>query len=198
MRLTQADWVLVALHELGGSTSPVDIEDVAVKAHNLAPELFGWRRHPELPALEAVKKALSNARQRNRERFVVASPDGHQLRLTPEGLRRARGFAGATSADAGGRLGSESALRRPIGRRLLRMERHPAFQNWLTKGLSGVDRYDLADLLDCPSSAPTNLFKERLQIAATSALNMGRESLATFFEDTLAGLDGVLSSGPNR
>jgi hypothetical protein len=53
--------VTIALSELGGAQRPVDTEEIAVKAHELAPTAFSWRLYPELINLELVRVALVDA-----------------------------------------------------------------------------------------------------------------------------------------
>ncbi len=53
--------VVLALAELGGAGRWVDTEDVAVRARELAPEAFSWRKYPEQIDLDGVRVALHDA-----------------------------------------------------------------------------------------------------------------------------------------
>lgn len=59
--ISKPELVTLALGELGAADEPVDTEDVAVKAHELAPTAFAWRRYPEHINLELVRVALVDA-----------------------------------------------------------------------------------------------------------------------------------------
>lgn len=59
--ISKPELVTLALGELGAGERPVDTEDVAVKAHELAPTAFAWRRFPEHINLELVRVALVDA-----------------------------------------------------------------------------------------------------------------------------------------
>lgn len=59
--ISKPELVTLALGELGAAGEPVDTEDVAVKAHELAPAAFAWRRYPEHINLELVRVALVDA-----------------------------------------------------------------------------------------------------------------------------------------
>ncbi len=59
--ISKPELVTLALGELGAAREPVDTEDVAVKAHELAPTAFAWRRYPEHINLELVRVALVDA-----------------------------------------------------------------------------------------------------------------------------------------
>jgi len=62
--------VLMALAQLGGQTRPVDTEDVAIKANELMPDAFSWRKYSQYIDLERVRLALKNAASAG---FVVGS-----------------------------------------------------------------------------------------------------------------------------
>jgi hypothetical protein len=59
--VSKPELVTIALSELGGAQRPVDTEEIAVKAHELAPTAFSWRLFPELINLELVRVALVDA-----------------------------------------------------------------------------------------------------------------------------------------
>ncbi len=52
---------VLALAELGGASRRVDTEDAAVRARELAPGAFSWRKYPEQVDLEGVRLALRDA-----------------------------------------------------------------------------------------------------------------------------------------
>jgi hypothetical protein len=53
--------VVLALAQLGGGERWVDTEDIAVRARELAPEAFSWRKYPEQIDLDGVRVALHDA-----------------------------------------------------------------------------------------------------------------------------------------
>jgi len=59
--ISKPDLVTLALGELGGAQHAVDTEDVAIKARELHPGAFAWRRYPEHINLELVRVALVDA-----------------------------------------------------------------------------------------------------------------------------------------
>jgi hypothetical protein len=61
--LKQFELAVAAVAKLGGDNKSIDTEDVAVEAHRTAPSLFSWRKYPELPNLELVRVALSDAKK---------------------------------------------------------------------------------------------------------------------------------------
>jgi hypothetical protein len=75
----------------------VDTEDAAVKCHELAPDLFSWRKHKEQINLELVRVSLSDAKKQ-KYGGLVAGSGREGWRLTTKGLDwvRLQGNRGAT------------------------------------------------------------------------------------------------------
>lgn len=71
--LSQSEVVTLAVYLLGGEDHAVDTEDVAVKAHELAPGRFAWRKYPEQINLELVRVYLSDAKKLQRGALVQGS-----------------------------------------------------------------------------------------------------------------------------
>ncbi len=84
-KLTNHEVVTIAVYALGGDLRDIDIEDIAVKAHELAPGRFAWRKYPEQINIEAVRKRLWDARNEAKGGYVIGS-DRHGWRLTAAGL----------------------------------------------------------------------------------------------------------------
>jgi len=92
MSLTSAshsDLVVLAVYLCGGAGHAVDTEDAAVKAHQLAPSRFAWRKYPDQINLELVRVSLSDAKKPDKGSLLAGSGKTGWT-LTPEGLRWAR------------------------------------------------------------------------------------------------------------
>lgn len=53
----------LAVYLLGGGRRSVDTEDIAIRCHDLAPEMFSWRKHADQINLELVRVSLSDAKK---------------------------------------------------------------------------------------------------------------------------------------
>jgi hypothetical protein len=71
--ITRADLVIWAVLLLGGDQKRIDTEDVAVKAFQLDPKSFCWRKHPDQINLELVRVNLSNAKKPENGAFLTGS-----------------------------------------------------------------------------------------------------------------------------
>ena len=83
------DYVVVALSALGGASRPVDIEDIAMEAHRLAPHRFRWRKYPEQVDIAGVRDGLSDARKKENGELVVGDRK-HGWTLTEAGIELAQ------------------------------------------------------------------------------------------------------------
>ena len=186
---TLADYVLVALLQVGGAEAMVDLEHVAVKAHLLAPQMFRWRYY-DLPDVAKVRTAFKDGDRRAAGRLVLKGDRGRARMLTAEGLKKAHSLEGRLVKTA---VKDDAAMRRPINRELVQMERHPGFLKWQERGMEAVDHYDLADMLACAPGSPRSVFLDRIERARTLATEWGRDQLAEFLKDCAVGLDALMN-----
>ncbi len=87
--LSQPEIVTLAVYLLGGDRGPVDTEDVAVKAHELAPSRFSWRKYTDQINLELVRVSLSDAKK-PKYGARVDGPGERGWTLTAAGLEWAK------------------------------------------------------------------------------------------------------------
>jgi len=57
----------------GGNARSVDTEDIAVKANEIAPGRFAWRKYPDQINIDTVRKRLWDARKVDKGGFVSGS-----------------------------------------------------------------------------------------------------------------------------
>lgn len=81
--------VVLALASLGGAERWVDTEDVAVRARELAPAAFSWRKYPEQIDLDGVRVALYDAAKESYGHLVEGSVRSGWS-LTPAGVEWAK------------------------------------------------------------------------------------------------------------
>jgi hypothetical protein len=73
-KYSNSEVVTLAVYLLGGRDRFIDTEDIAIKAQELSPGRFGWRKYPERINLELVRVGLSDA--------AKSGPQGGLLRGT--------------------------------------------------------------------------------------------------------------------
>lgn len=81
---TNKDIVTIAVYQLGGALRHIHLEDVAMKASELAPRRFCWKKYPDQINLELVRLTLKNELGSLDSRVLGGIRDGWML--TPAGL----------------------------------------------------------------------------------------------------------------
>lgn len=153
---------LLALFDLGGSVRPVGTEDVAMRAAQVAPRAFRWKRYPEQVHLEAVRLALKAGKEHSPPLAVGTVRQGWQL--TPEGVQACESVRGTPPA-----LLQEETRR---------VSHSPAFRTWQGRGAVAVTKTELLDLLRVDEYFPEARRRERV-IALLNAVR-GNPELESF------------------
>ena len=130
----QYEVAVLAVYLLGGASRSIDTEDVAVKCHEIAPEVFSWQKHKDQINLELVRVSLSDAKKK--QKGALLSGSGREgWRLSSRGLdwvrdreKRGLGFVTRDIRHAPSKAGSIDSVRRERERqRLLSTD---AWQAW--------------------------------------------------------------------
>jgi hypothetical protein len=123
--LTNCEIVVIAAFGRGAATAHIDTEDIAVKANEIAPGRFTWKKYPDQIDIDAVSKRLWDAR--NRGLVVGSERDGWQLTVT--GARFARSHRETVGFESSMRLSlKERQWRRAEKLRLLTTAAHTKFR----------------------------------------------------------------------
>jgi hypothetical protein len=86
---TNPEIVTLAIYLLSSGASYVDIEDVAMKASQLSPGRFAWRKYPDQINIFQIASSLSDARKEKNGNYVVGSMQSGWM-LTDKGLKFAQ------------------------------------------------------------------------------------------------------------
>jgi hypothetical protein len=125
--LSNVEVVVLAVYVLGGDQTPVDTEDAAMKANELAPGRFNWLKYPDQVNLEHVRVRLSEAKQPKHGSLLTGGgPKGWHL--TPAGAAWAsrnihRAAAGSAGKDL---MDRDQTLRRRLRNEEVRIRGLPA------------------------------------------------------------------------
>jgi len=155
---------LLALHDLGGERQAVDTEDVAMRAAQVAPKSFRWRKYPDQVDLERVRIALKHNKEHEPALVSGGIRDGWQL--TAEGLKECLKFRGASPV-------ADSAEAK-------RMRLSKAFATWSGEHKDALRREDVLELLRVNDYFPES--KRRQRAAAVVNAAAGDAELEYFVE----------------
>jgi predicted SprT family Zn-dependent metalloprotease len=80
------DALVFALYLLGGADKDVDVEDMFLKCHELAPARLSWRTRPDIPDYKKVSKALQSV-EASTHVGLFHHTNQYSRRLTVDGNR---------------------------------------------------------------------------------------------------------------
>ena len=83
--LSNHEVVTLAVYLLGGACAFIDTEDIAIKANEIAPRRYAWKRYPDQINLELIRVSLSDAKKSAKGSLVLGSGNQGWM-LTPNGL----------------------------------------------------------------------------------------------------------------
>jgi hypothetical protein len=172
-RYTGKDIGVIAVHRLGGALRFVHSEDVAMKAAELSPRRFCWKKYPEQIHLDLVRLVLKNELAQGAPRIAGGVRDGWML--TPIG------FAWCISNDRG--QGNAALLDRVHGE-LERVKNTAAFGKALAGRLGDVSTVEIEALLHIDHYTTSRGRKEKaLALANTAVLDKELRSVLTMLTD---------------
>jgi hypothetical protein len=175
---------LWALHQLGGASSFVEVEDVFFTCFELAPKRFAWRTRPDLPDYKKCAKALQEAEAR-RPPLLVKTTDGYGRQLSVEGqIWINANTQRLATLLAVGRVVPEPR-KRPQARLLAEIERSELYTAWLVDRSIPTEKWRFAELLRCSPDSEPQLWNKRLQVLRSAAFAAEETQILGFLEKLL-------------
>lgn len=169
----------LALYYCGGVGEFVDVEDVFVKAYELAPDRFGWRSK-EIPNYKSLSKALRDLEGKYPD-FTIRTKDGLSRQLTAEGVHWVTGNEQRLGRSAR-EPQTNPATRRPTQRLLNELRDSSLVQAYIGGSEPELTRYNLAEVLLLTPDSPAESWRERLEALRAAATAANRHDLVTFLE----------------
>ena len=125
--LANHELVVLAAYLAGAESTLTDTEDIAIKANELAPGRFSWRKHKEQINIEAVRKRLWDATKPEKGAYLIGS-EKVGWRLTKAGFDFAHHHISAGNVTQPNRVPASQAERTAQAREIKRMMNEDAFQ----------------------------------------------------------------------
>ena len=153
------DIVIIAVYQLGGALRYIHLEDVAMKAAELSPRRFCWKKYPDQINLESVRITLKGELGLPNRR--VLGSIRHGWMLTPEGLSWCL-------ATASGR--DDQALLDEIRREIDRAKKTAAFSKTISHRAKDVATMEVDALLRVNDYFTARNRRERIIALANAAV----------------------------
>lgn len=169
-RVPNHQLVVMAVYLTGGHGSAIDTEDIAVKANEIAPGRFSWRKYKDQINIETVRKRLWDATKPEKGALLIGTEkDGWSLTKAGYDLAHALVQQGTLQGTDSART---SKLERAIQtREVRRMLSEVAFQKISQRGGDTPTRADAERFfrIDDYVDAPARIAKvERFRIFAAT------------------------------
>lgn len=177
---TNSDVFLWALFELGGADAFVDVEDVFLRAFELAPMRLSWRTRPDIPDLKKCSKALQYLEATTPGLLVKQGSDFR--RLTVDGQQWIENNLDRLAAALGSRQVVQPPRARFSSRLVSEATRSDAFQQWTTDSGLSEEKWKFAELLRCAPDSSRAIWRDRLETLRSAAYSGGRTDLLDFLD----------------
>jgi hypothetical protein len=159
--------VTIAVYLLGGDVKYIDTEDVAVKASEIAPGRFAWKKYPHQINIENVRTFLSDAKKAKNGAYLTGSGKKGWL-LTPNGIDFVRGNIQRLNGRGVPEPGFSARDRQWIEHEGARLLASAAYETAKTLGVRAVSLSDIWDFfrLDVYTTDDNRLLKIRRALNA--------------------------------
>ena len=124
--LANHELVVLATYIAGGQATTVDTEDIAIKANELAPGRFSWRKYKNQVNIEAVRKRLWDATKAEKGGYLIGS-EKTGWRLTKAGFDFAKSKLNALGPKPATKQRTSQNERVTQNRELKRLQHEEAF-----------------------------------------------------------------------
>ena len=186
VELSNVDIALYALYKLGGDTTPIHTEDIALRCFELVPERFSWKKYPQYPELDPARFALLDAAKseygklaRRVLRKIAGRTQSHWV-LTPAGVDYMRERLELLSRLETAQIvvGAEHTEE---DRFVAQVKKHIGFRKFITTGTcQSVEKYEFTDLLHCSLDASPKVVRDRFERLKARAEKAGDEEVKRF------------------
>lgn len=177
------DLIVWALYLAGGAGNWVDVEELYLKAFELAPGRLSWRTRQDIPDYKKCAKALQEIEDSNKTRYlpVFIKNGAYERRLAASGAKWCDLYRERLAALYGG--GSVPASPRQVeNRRTRELKTSALFEQWESGDFIAPSRIQVADLLECSPGSEKKVFDLRLDQALEDARVLDDSTTARFVE----------------
>ena len=178
-----ADLMMWAMYLLDGHERWIDVEDLYLKAFELAPAPLSWRTKKDIPDYKKCNQALHGVENPlSRSYLDVFLKDGpYKRRLTRAGYQWCVDNQDLLKGLYTGDI-VPSAKGQDDERKIRSLTRSDAYQEWLSTGDANLDIWSLAEAFRCTAETSWATWQTRLEEHFRAAERNGKSDLLTFIK----------------
>jgi len=176
-----ADLLIWSMYLLEGAEKWVNVEDLYLKAFELAPARLSWRTKPGIPDYKKCAKALQEIEDSKNRKFLdVFSKKGQYERmLSLEGHQWCEKHNELLSALYSGEI-VPSASGQDDERKIRQLLHSDAYRKWNPTNPVELDLWELAEAFRCTADTPWATWQGRLAEHSRAAERNGETDLIAF------------------
>jgi hypothetical protein len=165
--LTNAQISALALALIGGTTKPIDIEEIAIKIFEIAPEKFCWRNHPDRIDLRVVQYALKDASSEKKGEVLIKGNLRHGFMLTPKGVTWSESLLEVSGEIKINSARSQSGEEKKL-LEILRLKNTVAYEKFLSGKKNSITKQDFQEFSRVNDYFPDHVKENRYLLIENS------------------------------
>lgn len=176
-----SDLLVWACYQCGGFDRWIDVEELYLKAFELAPTRLAWRTRGDLPDYKKCARALQQLEDPKLSDHLglLAKQTQHLRKLTPAGKEWCEKYRDALVSLYGGGAVPAAPTQDPA--RLLRhIESTAAFSHFKRTGAVDCEIWQIAEALRCLADSSQSVWMARIDAVASAAERMARADAIEF------------------
>ena len=183
------DVFIWALYVLGGSDREIDVEDIYLKAFEMAPARLGWRTKPELPDYKKTSKALQSVEAKTHV-GLVHKTHANARKLTAGGVAWVEMYREVfEQVYARGPVAAASTNFHEKKRKNLKESK--AWGVWVADGT--LEILKLSEALTCSPASPLAIWKSRAEEVSRAGQVLQDQDLMRFADAIAVFIDTEVS-----
>jgi hypothetical protein len=176
--------ILWALYELGGSDHFVDVEDVFLRAFELAPIRFSWRTRKDLVDYKKCSLALG-ALGRQVPRPIVNQGEYFRM-VSVEGQKWIEENFDRLADELGKDRDVKAPRSRSTTRLVTQILKSELYEEWRQSGELPTDKWKVALMLRCSPDSARAVYQERIETLRSAAYASGHTEILEFLDQLKA------------
>ena len=154
--LSNPEILTLAVYLRGGAASPIDLEDAAIEAFNLAPKKFSWKKYEDQIDLRIIQYALQDACKAKIGYLKGGSKYGFML--TQSGLNWAERLDESKRLSTTSRKSSPSDI---LLKEQIRLQKSRAYEKFISGNPDKITMMDFREFARVNDYFPEHVRKQR-------------------------------------